>query len=137
MKKQLLAWILIVIMTLAVLTACGAKQSEEQAPEPAPATEEAAPAQEEAPAANQESGSEITEDKAKEIALKDAGVDASAAVFKKANLDFDDGVKQYEVEFYANDTEYSYDIDAASGSIISKEAEAMDAEDYQEMEALK
>ena len=137
MKKQLLAWALIVIMTLAVLTACGAKQSEEPAPEPAPTTEEAAPAQEEAPAANQESGSEITEDKAKEIALKDAGVDASAAVFKKANLDFDDGVKQYEVEFYANDTEYSYDIDAASGSIISKEAEAMDAEDYQEMEALK
>ena len=33
----------------------------------------------------------ITADKAKEIALADAGVTAAEAVFLKARLDFDDG----------------------------------------------
>ena len=59
------------------------------------------------------------------------------AVFKKSGLEMDDGVQQYEFEFFANDMEYSYDIDVATGNILSREAEAMDAEDYQEMEALQ
>jgi hypothetical protein len=33
--------------------------------------------------------------------------------------------------------EFSYDIDASNGNILSKESEVMDAEDYMEMEALK
>ena len=134
-KNRLMTWLMIFALAAATLAACGSQQSEE----PAPATEEPAteaPAPETQEPAADNSG-EITADKAKEVALADAGVDASAAVFKKADLDFDDGVKKFEVEFFANDKEYSYDIDASNGNILSKESEAMDAEDYQEMEALK
>ena len=141
-KKMFLTWLLVMILAVGSLAACGSKQEPAPAPADTTTTEDttatdstAAPEQTEqaAPA----DSSEITADKAKEIALADAGVDAANAVFKKAELDFDDGVQKYDVEFFANDTEFSYDIDAKSGSIIEKESEAMDAEDYQEMETLK
>ena len=143
-KKALLAWIMIMIMAIGALAACGPKQeaapaAEEPAvtEEAAPAAEETAPVEETAPSADQAAGTEITEEQAKEIALADAGADAASAVFKKSGLEMDDGVQQYEFEFFANDMEYSYDIDVATGNILSREAEAMDAEDYQEMEALQ
>lgn len=62
-------------------------------------------------------------DKAKSIALKDAGVSSSSAVFTKAKLDRDDGMMVYEVEFYSGDTEYEYEINATSGKIRSRDAE--------------
>lgn len=61
----------------------------------------------------------ITEAKAKEIALTHAGVSASDATFVKAKLDYDDGVSEYEVEFYVASKEYDYDIDAITGAIRS------------------
>lgn len=81
----------------------------------------------------------ITAKEAKKEALADAGLKKSDVVFKKAVLDFDDdiGINKYEVDFYANDKEYSYDIDASSKRIIEKDVDIMDAEDYQEMQALK
>ena len=139
-KKTILMWVLLTVLAIGTMAACAPKQEAPAPEEPAATEESAAPAPTPEPAAPAEqpaAGGEITVDKAKEIALADAKVDAANAVFKSANLDFDDGVQMFEVEFYANDTEYSYDIDAASGNILSREAEAMDAEDYQEMEALK
>lgn len=69
------------------------------------------------------SGETITAERAKEIALSDAGVSASNAVFKKVKLDWDDGRPEYEVEFYAGSMEYEYEIDARTGKIISREIE--------------
>ena len=68
-------------------------------------------------------------EKAKEIALNKAGVKAADAKFVKAEFDIDDGVAGYEVEFYANGTEYEADVNALDGSIIKfeKEAEAKPA----------
>ena len=65
----------------------------------------------------------ITADRAKEIALDHAGISASNAVFVKAGLDWDDGRTVYEVEFYANNTEYDYEIDPASGKVLSYDRE--------------
>ena len=65
----------------------------------------------------------ITTDRAKEIALEHAGISASSAVFVKAGLDWDDGRTVYEVEFYANNTEYDYEIDPASGKVLSYDRE--------------
>ena len=61
----------------------------------------------------------ITVEKAKQAALSHAGVSASNAVFVKAGLDWDDGKVCYEVEFYAGNTEYDYDIDAVTGAVLS------------------
>ncbi len=65
----------------------------------------------------------ISADKAKEIALSHAGVSASDATFVKAKLDWDDGRMEYEVEFYANSTEYDYEIDASSGAVRAWDSE--------------
>lgn len=66
-----------------------------------------------------QSTNDIGADKAKEIALNHAGVAASNAVFLNAKLDYDDGRRVYDVEFYSGNKEYDYEIDAADGSIIS------------------
>ena len=65
----------------------------------------------------------ITAERAKEIALADAGVQAADAVFLRAQLDWDDGRAEYEVEFYSGNMEYDYDIDALTGAIRSSDHE--------------
>lgn len=65
---------------------------------------------------------DISADKAKEIALVKAGYAASDVVNLKAVVDYDDGLKLYEVSFLVPQTdgsyfEYEYDIGAADGSI--------------------
>lgn len=59
----------------------------------------------------------ITIDQAKEIALAKAGVIAEHALFTKAHPDFDDGRETFDVEFYVGNTEYDFEIDAATGDI--------------------
>ena len=61
----------------------------------------------------------IGEDKAKEIALTDAGIDESQATFTKLKLDYDNGTAEYEIEFLSGGMEYEYEIDAVSGEIIA------------------
>ena len=75
---------------------------------------------------NSNNTSDIGVEKAKEIALRDAGV--SGVTFVKAKLDYDDdGVRVYDVEFYKDNVEYDYEIDAATGQIREKD---LDIENY-------
>ncbi len=61
----------------------------------------------------------ITAEQAKGFALAHAGVKASDVTFIKAEFDWDGGIAEYEVEFYAGSTEYDYDIDAVTGEVRS------------------
>lgn len=61
----------------------------------------------------------ITVEAAKEIAQAHAGLKASQVQFVKAELDGDDSVKHYDIEFYANGKEYDYEIDFQSGKLLS------------------
>ena len=63
----------------------------------------------------------ITVEEAKEIALKHANLTSSQVSFVKSEFDFDDGVKKYDIEFYYNNREYNYEIDANTGRILSYE----------------
>lgn len=65
--------------------------------------------------------SAITKDQAKSIALKDAGVAESDTQFIWVKEDYDDGRAVYDVEFFANETEYDYEIDRSTGKIISSD----------------
>ncbi|HEL1062258.1 TPA: PepSY domain-containing protein [Streptococcus equi subsp. zooepidemicus] len=65
----------------------------------------------------------ISEDKAKELAFKDASVTASDAQRLKLTKETDDGRLVYDIEFDAKDQEYSYTIDANSGDILEKSSE--------------
>ena len=70
------------------------------------------------PAANNPSG-DIGIERAKQIALSHAGLSQGSVSFVKAELDYEDGVKVYDIEFYSGNVEYDYEINAASGAIIS------------------
>ena len=61
----------------------------------------------------------ISEADAESIALTDAGVSEADTVYLHTHLDRDDGRQVYDVEFYAGNTEYDYEIDASSGAILS------------------
>ncbi len=82
---------------------------------------------------------QISVEDAKAAAFAHAGLKEKDVVLRKAALDMDDdrGILKYDVDFYAADKDFEYDIDAATGAVIKAEREAMDAEDYAEMKAIK
>ena len=67
---------------------------------------------------------DIGVEKAKEIALAHAGV--GSARFTKAKIDYENGIKVYEIEFKVGNMEYEYDINVSNGAIISSSAEIDD-----------
>lgn len=69
-------------------------------------------------------GSEIGLDAAKEIVISDAGVSESDVTYTKTELEYEEGVQVYEIEFYSSTDEYEYEINAVTGVIRSKEKEA-------------
>ncbi len=68
---------------------------------------------------------EISADKAKEIALADAGYSKADAAYIKAEADYDNGAKEYEIEFLVKgegvNYEFDYEVRASDGRILSKE----------------
>ena len=74
-------------------------------------------------------GGLITAETAKSKALAHAGLNANQVTFIRSNLEWDDGRRVYDVEFYTSDyKEYDYEIDAVTGEIRSFD---YDAEYYQ------
>ena len=67
----------------------------------------------------------ISLEEAKEIALKDAGLNESTQkiVFTREELNRNSGKPCYILEFYTDKCAYSYKIDAVSGEVIGKKAE--------------
>ncbi len=61
----------------------------------------------------------ITKDQAEQIAFKHANV--SKVIFSNTEFDIDDGIAVYDVEFFANNTKYEYEINAISSEIIEFE----------------
>ena len=82
------------------------------------------PAQPSTEAPTKAQASEISVEKAKQIALSHAGV--SSARFTKAKIDYENGVKVYEIEFKVGNMEYEYDINVVNGAIVSSSAEIDD-----------
>ena len=85
------------------------------------------------PSAGQTTGGQaaataVTEEQARETALSHAGLTTDQVTFVRSELDRDDGRLMYDVEFYTSDyKEYDYEIDAATGEILSYD---YDAEGY-------
>lgn len=108
------------------------KSKETNLPAQIPASDESAPqtilqagADSQTNSAAQQSAADIGLDAAKNAALADAGVSASEATFTKQKQDYDDGALVYDIEFYTASSEYDYEIDAASGSVRSRDIEAL------------
>ena len=72
---------------------------------------------------NEEKSKFIGEEKAKEIALKKVNVTTESVIFDKVELENDDGVWKYEVDFKKDTTEYDAEINAIDGSILKWEVD--------------
>lgn len=68
--------------------------------------------------ANPARGGFIGEAKAKQIALKHAGLKEKEVSFVRVALGMDDGRYEYDVEFYKGNVEYDYELDAKTGRIL-------------------
>ena len=72
----------------------------------------------------------IGHEKAKQIALGHAGVAASNISNYSSELEYDDGVMVYEIEFDSGNTEYDYEINALTGAVVKAEKDWDDDDDY-------
>lgn len=68
----------------------------------------------------------ITLEEAKAAALNAAGLSESDVTFTKAKLDYDDGILVYDIEFRYGTTEYEYEINAATGAVVSYDVDIDD-----------
>ena len=139
MKKAVVISLITLVVLVAVFVGCTTQndtapettaateaqvttQAETAAPTTAAITEEATTVAK----SDAKKSEEVTLEKARQIAVKDAGIKGAEISFTKAKLDTDDGVKIYEIEFTYNGNEYEYDINAKTGTIIEKSKEPVD-----------
>ena len=59
----------------------------------------------------------VTADQAKDIALRQAGVNPGSVSYINVKQDWDDGRQEYDVKFYVGRTEYQCDVDVATGMV--------------------
>ena len=57
-------------------------------------------------------------EKAKEICLTHSGIAKENAIFRKSELDKDDGIYVYEIEFHDDNQIFEYEINASNGDIL-------------------
>lgn len=65
----------------------------------------------------------VSRDEAKSIALEHAGVSASEVDYIRIKEEWEWGHTVYDIDFYANFTEYDYDIDKETGDVLKAEYE--------------
>lgn len=67
----------------------------------------------------------ISLDEAKNIALTNASLDINSVRFTREELDHDNHTLVYELEFFYNNIEYDYEINATTGDIISYDKDSI------------
>lgn len=65
----------------------------------------------------------ITQERAKQLALEYAGLSEADVLHLKCEFDYDNGRGEYEIEWKVGNMEYSCDVDAHTGAILSFEKE--------------
>ena len=68
----------------------------------------------------------IGEEKAKQIALANAGITEGQIKGLRIRREYDDGVVKYEIDFFVDNVEYEYEINAKTGTIIKVEKDLED-----------
>lgn len=71
-------------------------------------------------------GPAITREEAQAIALADAGFTTQEVTRLRTEPELDDRIAHYDVEFYKDGFEYDYEIDAATGAILTSEKDRED-----------
>lgn len=81
------------------------------------------PAETTASAPTGQTAKTISREEAQAIALEHAGFTADQVRFLETDLDRDDGVLHYDVEFEKDGYDYDYEIDAETGKILKAQKE--------------
>ena len=114
--KKILAMMLPVFLGITVLSGCGPQTVP-------PANDETVPAVQ----SDTDTTQFIGEQKAQKIALEKAEITTTTdVIFERIELEKDDGIWVYEVEFIKDGMEYSTEIKADDGTVISWEVEKKD-----------
>lgn len=66
---------------------------------------------------------QMSEDEAKQAALKHAGLTENDITGFDISLERDDGILKYEIDFHSGEYEYDYEVNARTGGIISANKE--------------
>lgn len=128
MKRKIPILIALAMLTIvALLTACSPRQAEQKLEQFEDAVENRLDAAEDAisdavqeviPSVTAAPG-KLTAEDAKAIAVEHAGLIGQQVSRLRAEYEIDDGVPQYDVEFYHDGIEYNYEIHAETGNILS------------------
>lgn len=70
-------------------------------------------------------GQGIDEASAKQIVLQQTGLTENDVTMLRTSLEMDDGRWEYEVKFFVGTQEYSYQVDAATGTIIDADVDSI------------
>lgn len=70
---------------------------------------------------NKNSNDFISKEKAKELVLEHAKLSNENIIWHKVELDIDYNINTYEIEFFHNNLEYEYEVNAIDGSILKYE----------------
>ena len=115
MKIRVCAILLLAALTIPLLTGCNIDAVEEKLDAVGDAVEDRLDPGDAVP----KNPPKLTEDQAKDIALKHAGLNADQVRFQRTEFEMDRGVPQYDIEFENDSWEYEYELHADTGEILS------------------
>ena len=122
MKKQLIAALLIFVLLLTA-TGCAPtgilQHSGTDSTDPLVTPAQTAAPSVQTPPAATGSAPMLTPEQAQQIALDYLGVAADQVTRLRTEYEIDDGIAQYDVQFFQGDWEYEFEISAEDGRILS------------------
>lgn len=122
--KKFLSVVTVFALLVAVLAGCQSSQSAQPSKpvsQQPPATERSAAEPSVAAPASTDPATKITRDEALQIALEDAGLAKDQIHDLDMDLEKENGVLYFDVDFEVGNQDYDYEIDADSGQILRKE----------------
>lgn len=125
MKNKALLLATVLLLVLGLMTACSASGSvdmgQKNTSRPANGTENSGNAGDRAAGSNISEADTITPEQAQKIALDHVQLTADQVTSLRTRYDMDDGIPEYDVEFYYDTFEYEFEIHAQTGKILSFE----------------
>ena len=117
--------LVLLVLVIALAAGCSSLYQAEQAADQIEERVEQKVDQAEAAVENQvtpsvvQNAAALTQTEAEEIALLQAGFKADQVTGLHTEFDVDDGIPEYEVEFFQDGWEYDYTIHADTGEVLS------------------
>ena len=127
-KYRLLTMLMAVLLAASVFTGCGAVRALDRAEDHVEnRLDQLEDALEKVPQNSTSAAAKtLTREEAEAIALQHAGLTAADIAGLHSEYDVDDGVPEWEIDFYSGGWEYEYTVHAQSGAILHSEKEIRD-----------